>query len=167
MKCFCFKHADGSVSFVHLNSNKYSFDGEFGKIPATESPEFVRLTSQGLGYFITETQDKSDIESRVQLYHDGLTDEVKKDLSWEFVLMPDAVIKKKYVEDFNTEIELELAKETPDFGVVNRLNREKEVSKDWTHVECLTKAVEGLDNRIAKGKADKSLIRQKLLAKIG
>jgi hypothetical protein len=122
-------------------------------------------------WFVTDQIiDKSDLESRKQLYWEGT--EVKKDLAWEKRLMPDQLIKRKAISNIESDIDIEIDKPIPDSVKLVKLQRDKEKLskiKAGPHNEdviWLNKAIEGLDRKVADGESDKPEIRQKLADKI-
>ena len=106
------KKPDLGVKIFHLNPMKYVLTDEDETIDIGEgehkisivkrksykkSKAYKAVQSEGLDHFVTnQAIDKSDIESRKQLYHDG--NEIKKDLLWEKRLMPDNLVKRKHVQ---------------------------------------------------------------------
>ena len=136
------KKNDGGIIILIPNENKYG-KGK-GKKGYSECKGLKKYIDQGLGWFLTDEDiDKSDLESRKQLYHDG--DTIKKDINWELRLMPDQLIKRKSLQK--------------NFSFSDFEKRAKAHNDDpyW-----LNKAIEGLDDRVSKGEADKPLIRQKI-----
>lgn len=169
------KNLDQSIVILVPNPKRYSVDeleiSSGKKLHVEKCRGLKKYKDQGLEWFITDDLiDKSDLETREQLYHDG--DSIKKDLSWEVMLMPDHVVKNRSIKDLEEKIDTELSKPTPQELEVFRLNREisklkeKKVNFYGHSLEWLSKAMEGLDQRVYDGKADKTLIRQKLLAKM-
>lgn len=99
-----------------------------------------------------------------QLYAES--GEVKADSGWDKTLMDSHQIKKRYVNAKKVAIDTELEKESPDLIAIARLQREVEKSKYYSQLTWHEKALEGLNERVAKGEADKPVIRQKLQEKI-
>lgn len=152
------KKPDLGVVIIIPNDKKF---GD-GKKPYTEIPLLKEYIDMGYEWFLHDGPiDKSDLESRKQLYHDGNI--IKKDLSWEKRLMPDQVIKKKHLKRLEAKLDSELEKETPDPIVVAKhqraiekakvLNTEKGTSPVWAEI--------ALEN-IKDAELEKPLIVEKL-----
>lgn len=126
-------------------------------------PEFVGIVHEW--FWKDEQIDKSDLESREQLYHDG-TDEVKKDLTWSKVLMPTFLIKQRHIDNISKTLDTELAKDSPDAIVALKLNQQKEAAKKLDiqkdEKEIYQIAIEGL----ARSEKDTTAIKAKLEDKI-
>lgn len=133
--------------------------------PYSECKALQPYIEQGFEWFWQDEQvDKSDIESRKQLYHDG--NQIKKDLSWEIKLMPDQLIKKKHTRALNAELEIHLSNN----DTLNALKKQREIEKikdikAGPHNEdsfWLQKSLDGL----SRASIDKPIIRKKLQDKI-
>ena len=176
MKQIIVKKPDGGVMIISPNLDKYG-DGlkPFSEEKALQKyidpnhPEFVGVVHD---WFIAdEKPSKVGLESRKQLYHDG-TNEIKKDLNWEVRLMPDHVIKKKYLKKLDDEVGAELAQENPDltkiFKCQHALEKHKAIEATNQNDDSLwlEKAIEGLDAKVASGEPDKPKIRKILKDKI-
>lgn len=152
------KKNDGGVIIIHPNQEKF---GD-GLKPYSECKTLKKYIDDGFEWFVTDQAiDKSDLESRTQLYWDG--DEVKKDLLWEKRLMPSFLVKKKHIKSVNEKIDSELAKDESDVISALKLQREKEkCENEKCELFWAEKALEGLD----RAEVDKPVIRQKLEEKI-
>ena len=101
-----------------------------------------------------------------QLYFEGK--DLKADTSWEKKLMPDFLIRKKRLEDIETELDSEVDLETPDVVKITKLAREKEkllakkLEPGNTDVEILQLAQADL----AKSGKSKPTIENTLMEKI-
>lgn len=134
----------------------------------SDHPQFVGEICE---WFITDEHiDKSDLESRKQLYCDG--QKIKKDLEWKIRLMPDQLIKRKHLNKLHSKIDEELEKQNPDSIALMKLHQEREFWKSkkcGAHNDCKETsklALKNLDKKVSDGEPDKPVIRQKLLAKI-
>lgn len=166
------KKDDGGIIVICPVLEK--FGDEDGKRPFSDLPALKEYP--GLEWYVTEEDiDKSDLESRKQLYWedngDGTT-AIKKDLAWEKRVMPDQLIKKKLIERMDSEIDELLLADTPDPVVVLSKQREMDKIKKLKagpqneDVYWMNKAIEGLDKKVAKGEEDKPQIREKIQQKI-
>lgn len=93
----------------------------------------------------------------------------KYDKDWSKQIMTPRVLKKKALAEKRTALEEELAKPSPDAILATQLQLEIEKlrKKDQNDFEFWAQhALDGLDQRVAKGKADKQVVRQKLQAKL-
>jgi hypothetical protein len=125
MKKIIVVKTDGSISIIHPNQKKYG--DEDGKKPYSECKMLQLYPDQE--WFVTDQViDKSDLESRKQLYVEAGTTEIKKDLTWEKMLMPDQLIKRKHLKALQKEFEEELEKSNADPLVCMRLN--SQINKD-------------------------------------
>lgn len=168
-KIIIVKKNDGGVAKVIPNHNKYGDD----KITYSECKGLKPYIEQGLEWFLCDNDDlpsKEGLESRKQLYHDG--NSVKVDTDWSIRLMPDQLIKKKYLKKLSEKIDAELDSNVQDPINVIKLQRQYEVCKSkkagihnedcfWTEL-----ALDSLDSRVTGGESDKPKIREKLNAKI-
>lgn len=113
-------------------------------------------------WFLTDQEiDKSDLESRKQLYVDGET--IKKDLDWEKRLMPDQLIKKKEIAGISKKMKTEtdpvkIAVFMSDLEEI----KSKEAGIDNEEKYWAEKALAGLD----RAEKDKPEVRTKLEQKI-
>jgi hypothetical protein len=160
------KKQDLGVKIVHPNPGKY---GE-GLKPYSECKSVQGL--QPDEWFATDQViDKSDLESRKQLYWEGT--EVKKDYEWNKRLMPDQLIKRKAINYIDSEMDKEIEKSTPDVVVLMKFQRDKDklskikAGSDNEDPIWIEKAIEGLDRKVADGEPDKPEIRIKLQNKLG
>lgn len=164
MKIRVFKLPDGYIAY-DIPCKKYQ-----DKIQECKVPEHLN----GLPFFIADAHSLPPKNSTngnygEMVYCDGdfKLENIKQDKEWNVVLMPDFLIKQKRIEDHNSKLDAELAKESPDAVAVVKLQRNIEQCKAETcpikHKEW---ALEGLDERVAKGKPDKEVVRAKLLSKI-
>ena len=165
MKQIIVKKNDGGIVIITPNHDKYG-DQE-GKRPFSECNGLGPYLREGLEWFVCNNSDlpqKSQMESRVQWYHDGNI--VKVDSEWLIRIMPIQLIRKKHQAGCDKKIDAELAKENPDVITIAKLQREKEKCKGWTENEWYEQALKNIDERVADGEADKPLIRKKLTEKI-
>ena len=156
MKKIIIKNKEGGIKIVYPNPKKY---GE-GKLPIEECKALDGLFDDD--WFVTDQEiDKSDMESRKQLYLDGET--IKKDLTWEKRLMPDHIIKKRELSKLNDKIKLELdpAKKIGLFLELEEMKKKKAGSHNedvfWSEI-----ALAGLET----ASMDKPDIKKKLQDKI-
>lgn len=147
------KNEDRSVSIIHPNQKKY---GE-GKRPYSEYPT---LTKESVWFWTDQKIDKSDLESRAQLYWDG--ESVKKDIGWDVAVMPVDVLCRKHRSRCDKKLDDELAKEAPDPIKIAKIQREKEKCLSWTDKEWYQQALKNMD----EDGHDKKLIRKKLKEKL-
>ena len=170
-KIIIVKKEDGGVIKITPNQSKYG--DEDGKIPYSECKALQPYIDEGLEWFICDHEDlpsKSDCESRKQLYHDG--DSVKVDTDWSIRLMPDQLIKKKYLSRLNKKIDDELEKSSPDAVELLKLFRLYTSCKErkaGVHNEdsfWVKTALENLEESVEDGNHDKKSIRTKLKQKI-
>lgn len=95
--------------------------------------------------------------------------DIKIDRDWEILVKPSALIKRELINDLKDEIDKELIKESFDIVKISKLEssiRKSISNKNMNSVEWLEKALEGLDKRVASGKPDKPIVREKILKKI-
>lgn len=134
------KKPDSGVIIINFNEEKYGpeykeipddlIEGKINIIrPYEECKGLKPYIELGYEWFLSDQPiDKSDLESRKQLYHDG--DVVKKDISWEKSLMPDQLIKKKHLKKLGEDLDIELNSEAPDPIKTIKLQREIDKCKD-------------------------------------
>lgn len=154
---------DTSIKIIVPNSKKYG-DGK------KEYSECLALKKEiNPNWFITDQLiDKSDLESHKQLYVESGTTEIKKDLGWEVMLMPDQLIKQKHLKAIQKEIDLELESTDPD--ILKILKKQSEIKKlqqepaenDNSSSFWIQKAIDGL----ARASKPKPQIEEKLAAKL-
>lgn len=165
MKIIIRNKQTSEIDIVIPNPNKY---GD-GKIPYIECKALKDLDTDKFEWFLTDQQiDKSDLESRRQLYVEEGSTEIKKDLAWEAVMMPDHVIKRKHIKNLNKLLEQESESETADPMKVVKLwmdvkkNSEKKASASNESPYWIEKAIEGL----GRAEKDKPKIKERLEAKL-
>lgn len=156
---------DLTIDIIFLNPKKYGI--KEGQILYSECKALKRYSNPS--WFVTDQSiDKSDLESRRQLYVEEGSTEIKKDLAWEKILMPDQLIKKKHLKAIQDEIDLEAAKQNPDVIKIVKKQSElrqaqnepagsKNESAFWAQ-----KAIDGL----ARASKPKPQIAAKLAAKL-
>lgn len=123
-----------------------------------DHPEFIGEVCEW--FWQDESIDKSSIESRKQLYHDG--NSVKADSDWSVRIMPDQLIKQKHIKALNAELDTHLDND----DALNALKKQREIEKakvikaGWHNEECFwaEKALQGL----SRASKDKPIIREKL-----
>lgn len=171
MKKVIIKCPDSGFKIVMPNAKKY---GE-GLKPYSEMKVLQGLSADDWFLVDADSIDKSDLESRKQLYWENDQDGnpvIKKDLNWEKRLMPDQLIKKKRLAKLEKELDDELAKEAPNAVVVAKKQRDCEkikVKKAGPQNEdpfWLDESIKGLNEKVAKGESDKPDVRKKLQDKI-
>ncbi|NIQ92437.1 MAG: hypothetical protein GWN93_27030 [Deltaproteobacteria bacterium] len=131
------------------------------------NPDHVNFVGEIHEWFLYDGEiDKSDLESRKQLYWEG--DEIKKDYAWEKRLMPNQLIKRKHIKRLRKKVGDELARTSPNpIDAIAKLLEldECRIEKAGTSNEELfwvEKAVANLD----EDGHDKPEIRKKLQDKI-
>lgn len=127
-------------------------------------------------YFFVDSNPKpKDLESRRQLYWENDSEgkpQVKIDKNWEKRIMPDHIIKQKFLKRKMATLRSELEIENPDIVSAMKLRidlddvKNRKASSFNEDSFWLEKAVEGLDERVAKGETDKPGIRAKIVEKI-
>ena len=143
------KHSNGDFSIMHPSLDKY---GE-GKIPLEECKALLPYKNgekECCGWYITdEIIDKSDIETREQLYweDDPTTGKtlIKKDFGWNVKLIPYQHIRIKYKKRLLKKIGEELSKETPDQVKLAKLNYELSTIMDKTEKEWYEIALKNIE----------------------
>lgn len=169
------KKPDGGIKIHILHSGKFTKDAsDKSKRHFTKAKALKNLNSND--YFLVDENPKpKDIESRKQLYWENDSDgnpRVKIDYSWEKRIMPDQLVKKKYLARLNKNFTDSVNEQNPDTIKCLKLYSKIEECKNikagihnessfWTQV-----AIDGLDEKVAKGEIDKPLIRQKLIEKL-
>jgi hypothetical protein len=160
MKKIIVRNNDESITIIFFNEKKYKDDPSNCKAikPYLNKEWFV--TDQLIG--------KSDIESHKQLYVEPNSIEIKKDLAWEKVLMPDQLIKRKHINHLQSLLDAELDKQSPDPVTVVKMQRQiqKEhaipASAGNDSEYWLEKSIEGL----ARAPKQKPEVEAKLNAKL-
>ena len=173
MRVRVFKKKCGGVIYS-WPSKKYQDSPNF------EGCKFPEETN-GLEYFDCDELELPNEDGRCWRIHGPLfidgehkIENLKFDESWDFHVMSDMEVKKRYLEDLHKKIDTELLSENPDVLKVMKLKHEHETLKDkeassnpsernefWLNI-----SKEGLDTRVAKGKEDKLIVRQKLEEKL-
>lgn len=122
----------------------------------------------GKEYHDLHVNDLPPREHREKWYPDfeHPTEKIKIDHNWERKLMPLHHIKNKHTTNIITELDNELNKKNPDTIRALRFYVEHEKSKKLSEKEWYEQAIINLDAKVAKGEADKPIVREKLLAKI-
>jgi hypothetical protein len=167
MKKIIVKKPDNGIIILYPHVEKY------GELPDQKTYSSCKGLKKypNMEWFVTDEDiDKSDLESRKQLYWEIKNGEniIKKDLSWEKRLMPDHIIKKKYLKKIENNLDVELKKDIPSEIEVAKLNRQYQKvfqEKAGTHNEnsfWIDIALAGLDDRVKNGEPDKVEIRKKL-----
>lgn len=157
-----FNKADGSGVL-------YSYCGD-------ENPDecsYPDITN-GLEYIDIDESEAPESNSDTDKYHeriyfDGVVtkENLKADDSWDNILMPDWLIKKKYRDGYlkrlleKTDLTEKIDGLIEYIDNLNQYAGQGNLSDTWLNV-----AVGGLDEKISKGENDKPVIRQKLLDKI-
>lgn len=158
-KILIIKKADGGIVRIIPNAEKY---GEDKKLLHQCKAASVYI-QDGNTFFEMEQSDfpdKSKLESRCQLYHEG--DSIKIDSAWERRVMPCQLIKSKEIKYQTALIDAELAKEAPDAVELVRAQRKIEQVKTMTDVETYEMAIENL----ARAEVAKPEIEAKLQEKV-
>ena len=149
------------VQYVVPNPEKY---GE-GKLPYEQCAAMQKYIAQGVQWFVEDSENLPERIYKENVYYDGSS--VRLDEGWNQCLMPDFLIKEKTINSHQSELDAELEKPSPDPIVAIKLNREIEKAKGKSDPQMIAQmALEGLDKRIEKGEPDKTIIRQKLIARI-
>lgn len=157
------KYRDGGVRIVGPLDSKFGP----GKRPYEDCKLIKEAIGQGLDWFLIDKKpDKSQLESRKQLMHDG--DRVVVDTHWEHRLMPDHLIKRKALAKCEADLDAALSVATPDAVTVARCQRDVEKLKREpadngnSNKRLAQIALDGLDARVAGGESDKPSIRLQL-----
>lgn len=164
MKIRVWKKRDGGVVYNHL-PDSHGFKPEEYPLPKAS------WVNDTVGYFIVDDSDLVKLaegEYFEQLYLEGEEISIanlKKDTSWENMLMPDFLVKRKYLSHLKQKIDDEINKQTPDVVVLTKLNCEIDnCLRNSSELFWAEKAIEGL-TRVAPGK-NTTIIREKLNKKI-
>ncbi len=149
-----FKNSD--LAIIYPNLNKYGYEGE--KIPFEECKALLPYKNgeqECVGWYVTdEIIDKSDLETREQLYweDDPATGGtlIKKDFGWKVKLIPAAHIRLKHKKRLIRKIGEELANASPDQLAIARLNHElccimDKTDKEWYEQALINLAEDGHD----------------------
>lgn len=160
------------VALLDPNPEKY---GD-GKKPYSSCKGLIPYVENGFHWSVLDKRvDKSDIETREQLYWEEKPDGttlVKKDYDWAVKLMPEHIIKKRHLKRLQKELDDELEKPSPDAVALIKKQRECDKCRDmkagnqnedpyWIEV-----ALKNLDKRVSGGEPDKPEIRKKLQDKL-
>ena len=143
-----------------------NFEIEDGKIPYAECKALIPFA--GLPWVVMDKSDippKTSVATREQFYWDG--DEIKVDTDFSVVLMHDHTIKKKHLTHLNSQIDAELAKQTPNVVELIRLQREYQTVKErktsgynkdpfWINIALAS---------LSRSQKDTTIIEQKLQQK--
>ncbi len=178
-----YKNQDGVIETLQLNPIK--FDDSKSTLANDPYADKVPAHLSGLDFIVVDTdeeifqgiiQDKilsiDNINKRSidKLYFNGATsrENLMHDDDWSINLMPQPIIKAKYIKGLQQQIDNELAKEQSDSVELAKKQRELEIAKAKAYPDpgWYPIALANLDARIAKGEVDKPIIRQKLQAKI-
>lgn len=194
MKIRVFKRQDNSIivsrpskkyfggKFINDTSKPiYETDADRGNTGVITSYEQRELTiddckfppeCDGLEYIDIDSSELPLIDNSSGIYQEMLYIEdqtIKIDDKWQLMLMPNFLVKKKYINYLRSSVDSELSKDSPDHIELVRNYRKLEIAKEtkseddsdgdlfWTQ-----KALEGL----ARAETEKPVIKAKLEAKI-
>lgn len=158
MKIRVFKKPSGGVVY---NTPSKRFQDNIDLCP-------VPNELKDLEYFVVEDLPESSWHEQVYCENNIL----KVDHDWVIMNMPEQLVKIKYLNKVYKKLDDELSKGNPDPISVVKIQRdivvakEKKASIEFTDRFWVEKAIEGLDERVAKGEADKPEIRKKLQDKL-
>lgn len=152
-----------------IDGIEYTTFFQKGQLRATHGPviEGQDTRPEYLKSFPYIIVDKNSIPANdyaEQLYIED--DILYKDESWEKIVMPPALIKRKHIDKLKKEIDVLL--EDPATAPIDIIKKQREIEKSASYPDpsWYPIALQNLDERVAKGEPDKPVIRQKLQAKI-
>ena len=167
MKVRVFKKEDGGVIYFYP-ATKYRDNIDKCRFPSE---------TNGLAYIDVEISELKKFESKdsyhEMIYFDGdcNINNLKQDKSWENCLMPTFLLRKKGIARNIKDVEVELEKKKPSTVKLAKLQYKltklkKMVPTEQHNTFWVREALDGLDKRVAEGKPDKPIIRNKLEEKL-
>lgn len=152
-----FERSDMEVLIMSINPE---FNDDLDKVPHPKIDNHPELDN--IPYFYVEAKDIPHTSDSIHKYYTDDKKTVKLDNNWDFCLMKPNVLGQKHIKRLKEKIDNELTKKNTDMKQVMVWTREIENCKKWDKETWYKKALEALDEKVAKGEPDKPKIREKL-----
>ena len=160
MKIRVFKKEDNSVVYDYPS---VVYQDKMDECPI---PEIYK----DLPFIVCDSSEVPESNSKADNYHEKIyfdgdctLKNLKQDKNWKKVLMPTFLIKSKYIDRTQKEIDIELEQQEPDLQKLLKYQRSLDKIKSYSDLEIYKIALEQLDRKVDLDKeSDKPEIRKKL-----